>query len=292
MTSRTIHPARPAFTLIELLVVMGIILALASLTLVIGGRVLDSRKAATTEQMVTGLDGILEMYVQDRRGAMPPPPGPEWWINDNGQAPQNNGWDDLTSGFAEITNRYGGAAVSDVTVDNDITPVTDQDPVTGEREYIRPTSGLFTYQVRGSSGADEALGRFPSTQLAPIRATGMVAVIDAWGDAKEPQYRHILYVHPSNQRAQQLYGFCQNGRPYFLSAGPDGIYGSVHDLPNKTARNELRRYGTAQAGPYRTWDGERVAKFFREAKADNVASYPVRETPVVTGADLQLNPER
>jgi len=285
MTSRTIHPARPAFTLIELLVVMGIILALASLTLVIGGRVLDSRKAATTEQMVTGLDGILEMYVQDRRGVMPPPTFKPGDLDENLQA------QDLGNALSEVANRYF-FSVAENPVDNDIVPVTVSNPITGQQEFIRPSSGLFTYQVRGSAGVDEALGRFPSTQLAPLGSTGMVAVIDAWGDAKEPQYRHILYVHPSNQRAQQLYGFCQNGRPYFLSAGPDGIYGSVHDLPNKTVRNELRRYGTAQAGPYRTWDGERVAKFFREAKADNVASYPVRETPVVTGADLQLNPER
>ena len=276
--------ARRGFSLIELLVVIGIILVLTTISVVVGNRVIDSRKAATTQQIITGLDGVLETYIQERSGSVPaynPAALLDLWASIPDSEP--------TSIVERIRHRYGDKQVDGVpTFENDITPVTDTpNPATGEVDFIRPSSAMFAAQVRGVAGVNEAFGRFPSSRLVPFPGdTGMVAVLDAWSDSVTPDRGHILYVHPSNQRAQQLYGYCQNGRPYFLSAGGDGIYGSIHDIESRADRDRVRN----RRRPFQT--SEEIVAFFQKARADNVTSYEVRPSPIGPDADLQINPEQ
>lgn len=285
-TRRTIEARRSAFTLIELLVVIGIIVLLTAITLAVGPSVLDARKSSTSEQIITGLDGVLETYIQERGGAVPLDPGPAFfrlWDDNIPQALGNPNESDL-----ERTRAFYGNESNLENFDTDIVPVT----ANSEREFIRPSSMMFLYQAKGVSGVDDSIGSIPSSRLVQIFAedadnnpVSLTGVLDAWGNAARPYERHILYVHPSNERAQQLYGYCQNGRPYFLSAGADGVYGSVHDL-SSSLREQARR----GEGPFRSDDDKK--RFFEKARADNVTSYEVRPSPIAPGADLQLNPEQ
>jgi hypothetical protein len=78
----------------------------------------------------------------------------------------------------------------------------------------------------------------------------------------------VLYVHPGNSLAQDLYGKCINGRPYFMSAGPDKRYGLTIEVPDAVTPEEKRRLAVTYMadniysytpGPART-DGNFVAR--------------------------------
>lgn len=283
-TRRTIEARRSAFTLIELLVVIGIIVLLTAITIAVGPSVLDARKSSTSEQIITGLDGILETYIQERGGAVPPDPSAaflELW-----QAIPPALGNPNESDLERMRAFYGDQSNFE-NVDTDIVPVTNT-----EEEFIRPSSMMFLFQAKGVSGVDAAIGNIPSSRLVQVFAedadnnpVSLTGVLDAWGNATRPYERHILYVHPSNERAQQLYGYCQNGRPYFLSAGADGVYGSIHDLTSS-----LRQQARLSEGPFQSDEDKK--RFFEKARADNVTSYEVRPSPIAPGADLQLNPEQ
>ncbi|MGP1308618.1 MAG: type II secretion system protein [Phycisphaerales bacterium] len=262
------------FSLIELLVVIGIILILVTVVVVAGRRVLASRQEATTQQIIAGLDNILEVYIQER-GEIPPYNEAalvDLWVSG---VPDDTGPNYIRAYYGDRSD------TGNASIDSDIQPLT------SDGEFIRPSSAIFTYQVRGTAGVNEALGSIPESQVVTIPGdTGMVAILDAWGDSLVPYQRHILYVHPSNERAQQLYGYCQSNRPYFLSAGADGIYGSIHDLPSSADRLRMRN----RAEPYDTL--EKIVEFFEEARADNITSYDVRPAPIPDDAQLQLRPEQ
>lgn len=281
---RTSEARRGAFTLIELLVVIGIIVLLTTITITVGPRVLDARKSSSSEQILTGLDGILETYIQERGGAVPPDPGPAFLILWEDRIPQALG--NPNESDLERIRAFYGDTNNFKNIDTDIVPITASD------EFIRPSSMMFLYQAKGVSGVDQAIGNIPSSRLIQIftedaedNPVALTGVVDAWGSSSRPYERHILYVHPSNERAQQLYGYCQNGRPYFLSAGADGVYGSVHDLSSS-----LREQARLSAGPFQSDEAKK--RFFENARADNVTSYEVRPSPIAPGADLQLNPEQ
>lgn len=282
-TRLTVAARRNAFTLIELLVVIGIVVLLTTITVAVGPSVLDARKSSTSEQIITGLDGILETYIQERGGSLPPNPGPAffdlWQSIPPALGNPNEADLERMRAFYGNQSNFNGA-------DTDIVPVTVND------EFIRPSSMMFLYQSRGVRGVDAAIGNIPSSRLVQVFAeddndnpVSITGVLDAWGDGRRPYERHILYVHPSNERAQQLYGYCQNGRPYFLSAGADGVYGSIHDL-SFPLREQARR------GQGRFSTDEDKKRFFERARADNITSYEVRPSPIAPGADLQLNPEQ
>jgi prepilin-type N-terminal cleavage/methylation domain-containing protein len=285
VTSTILHTSRrAAFTLIELLIVIGVIVLLASITLAVGPRLLDSRKESATEQIITGLDGMLETYIHpDISEAymalweeIPPPvTQPE------------------TSDIERTRAQYGNADSYPPSNENDRPWDTYfEDPNSGDRYPLRPSSSMFFYQARGISEIDNALGQMPPSRLAQVfgedvdgNPFDLTAVMDAWGNASRPYERHILYVHPANQRAQQLYGYCQNNRPYFLSAGADGVYGSIQDLPY-SRRLQI-------AGAVAPFDSdERVVEFFRKSLDDNITSYEVRPAFIADDAEIQLNPEQ
>ncbi len=279
---------RAAFTLIELLIVIGVIVLLAAITLAVGPRLFDSRKEAVTEQIVTTLDGMLETYIQERQGNIPPDIS-DAYISLWEEIPAPTS-DPENSDLERTRSNYGDADQHPPSGEDD-RPWTPYFQDAADKKFpLRPSSSMFLYQARGLSEIDNALGQMPPSRLAQVfgeDADGnpfdLTAVLDAWGDAARPYERHVLYVHPANQRAQQLYGYCQNNRPYFLSAGADGIYGSIQDLPYP------RRRGIQDdEAPYN--DNARVVQIFRDALDDNITSYEVRPAFITETADLQKNP--
>jgi prepilin-type N-terminal cleavage/methylation domain-containing protein len=290
VTSATLNTSRrTAFTLIELLIVIGVIVLLAAITLAVGPRLLDSRRESVTEQIITALDGMLETYITERQGNIPPDINNtyvELWEDVRTPVSTTELW---TSDVERARSRYGNM---------DMFPPPDADDrpwdivhtVGSERFPLRPSSSMFLYQARGITDIDTALGQMPASRLTQVfgedsegNPFDLTAVLDAWGNADRPYERHILYVHPANQRAQQLYGYCQNNRPYFLSAGADGVYGTIQDL--SVAR---RKQITNNIAPFDSDD--RVVEFFRKSLEDNITSYEVRPALIADDAALQKNP--
>ena len=70
-------------------------------------------------------------------------------------------------------------------------------------------------------------------------------------------------MHPDNEVAQALYGRCLNERPYFVSAGPDGLFGTTDEI-----KGICRSAGNSGASP------EEVEKAIA-ALDDNIYSYEV-----------------
>src|SRR5690606_36743971 len=91
----------------------------------------------------------------------------------------------------------------------------------------------------------------------------------------------IYYVHPNNRRsradasldeypdAQELYGACVNGRPYFFSAGPDGFYGHPDELASIINYYGMQPHSGGES------DEEFWNRALLEARKDNLYSMPV-----------------
>ena len=70
-------------------------------------------------------------------------------------------------------------------------------------------------------------------------------------------------MHPDNELAQALYGRCLNERPYFVSAGPDGLFGTTDEI-----KRVCRTSASSGASP------EEVERAIA-ALEDNIYSYEV-----------------
>lgn len=294
MTIAISNPSRrAAFTLIELLIVIGVIVLLASITLAVGPRLLDSRRESASEQVITALDGMLETYITERQGNIPPDINNDFvelWADV--LTPTSASEPSITD-IERTRSRYGNADMFPPP-DEDDRPMQPyfEDPASNKKFPLRPSSAMFLYQARGIGDIDTAIGQMPASRLAQVfgedsegNPFDLTAVLDAWGNASRPYERHILYVHPANQRAQQLYGYCQNNRPYFLSAGADGVYGSIQDLSFNRRRQIDNRIAPFDSNA-------RVVELFRDALDDNITSYEVRPAFIAEDADLQKNPEQ
>jgi len=196
MTHRRTTQSRAGFTLLELLIVIGIITLLVGVLLAVGLRAIRSQDERATKNVLISLDRALSEYI-------------------------------LVAGSIPKYNAQAYAQVPGP----DNTPGLD-----------RPDSSVFIRQATGYGEVDAIIRGIPERFLIttvtgpesdPIAGDTTPSVIDAWAVVDElwqapfpvAAQQLVYYVHPENVIAQELFGRCVNGRPYFMSAGPDRKYG-------------------------------------------------------------------
>lgn len=267
---------RAGFTLLELLVVVGIIAILAGITFTIGPRVLGDQKKRATQNMLATLDRVLDEYLQSSGGQHPPfstdtgflrntfanIPGPDVAVGGGGSQ------GDQLNSFAAYGSGDNGVTVSRYSASGGV----------GESYPRMPTAASFLRQIRGAGQTDAILNGIPSrflVQSVRVPESGQIDpsdvsanVVDGWGAKADwgdpfPLFDGVpvLFVHPRNALAQELYGRCVNGRGYFMSAGGDRRYG----VTNQFTSDPLN---PAQRNPQFAADAVK-------ALDDNLYSYPV-----------------
>ena len=242
ITAREPRAAR-AFTLIELLTVIAVISILLTIVLVAGSGVLADQRVKLTKNVLINLDRALDEYITSV-GAVP-----AYGVVDESNNPYRK-----VPGDDNNVQAYGTG--------------------TSNKHCARPDAAAFIKQTRGYGMVDGIITGIPErflrlTVTAPnspntVEGDPTPSVVDAWSSTGWPagengdafaieQQQVIYYVHPDNTLAQDLFGQCVNRRPYFMSAGPDKLYG----LTNEPLR-----------------DGATVEEAESFTK-DNVYSYPV-----------------
>jgi prepilin-type N-terminal cleavage/methylation domain-containing protein len=269
--SRQRAPQR-AFTLIEILISISVIVILVAIVSVVGSGALSGQKAAQTRGLLYSLDRALEEY-ELAAGSFPryrtaeylQRPGPAWANPDlSGAGPDTDNTSVTGKAYATAPDINTGVNI---------------------QHHRKPSAGVFIAQARGVTEADAIITSLPSTLLAitprrnPLPAgqsedLNAVTVLDGWSKPIEQwqsakngttpvypalQQSYIVYVHPENTVAQALYGTCKGGRPYFMSAGPDGLVGLRDETDPLFPGEDATKYK------------DRIHK----ALQDNVYSYPV-----------------
>jgi prepilin-type N-terminal cleavage/methylation domain-containing protein len=256
-----VSPGRAGFTLIELLIVLGIIALLVSITLVVGGQVMNSGKKTLTQDTLRVLDTSLEAYVKSNE-TNPDPWAPKLDLLPSGPQTDAN----VRFPAADARDAANGMMINSV--------------------------GVYLVQASKVPAAKVAAGAIPSKLVTQLDAYGQpgttqntfTTVLDAWG-------KPIRYVHPAfqgtitgdataansqptqpratdqilgslpattpaqsyaipNLRRNHIQtspvptnpqdwpdsdgGTCVGGRPYFYSAGPDGLVGFIQPQGTST----------------------------------------------------------
>lgn len=246
------------FSLLELLVVITIIALLMGLVVAAGSGILGNQKVKQAKDLLSTLDRALTDYMVENND-QPPPYVASGYVNTPG-----TGYHATQGGMNDMGNPDGW-------------------PNLDGTDYPRhPDAAVFIRQAQGIGAIDEIMSGIGERWLVStpeadasasddptspsyLAADATPSVLDPWSDPavwRAPWpivgvdgVATIYYVHPRNELAQRLYGRCVGGRPYFFSAGPDGIYGSTTHL---------------------SADGTRDAAFIQAAVdglADNVYSY-------------------
>lgn len=283
---RTIpRPARRrAFTLIELLVVVTIILVLLGLITGVGIRVLQHQRVGVTQGVLSALDRALEEYMNLNAGKPP-----RYVFEDYLFVP---GPDVSAGGSPYYFRTY---------------PRDNPGP---QPYPMRPDAAVFLRAAMGHgqvqsivSGIGAAFVRITTTPHYPTDVGGLPptsqwnrdtdvtpSVVDSWADSgwqepwpmiEDPNFASVagnprtlqqlvFYVHPENVIAQALYGKCESGRPYFMSAGPDLFYGISYEHPYAAAHHGM------SVGDYGNDDAKFRQAVMKKSRQDNVYSYPVK----------------
>jgi prepilin-type N-terminal cleavage/methylation domain-containing protein len=205
---------RPAFTLIEMMIVIALIGLLAALTLGISSSVLRNSEIRQTENALR----ILSMAMQE-------------WELEKGRSmefqgvPVNNDtgmYDLLASGFIDYPG-FGGAGITNETM----------------ASAMKSRAVSFAYVLSQSESAKSVLSKIESDLM--DKDNDGPFVIDAWGNPIGVVFPGKYYydVFPGgNMFAEDAsgdltvrddvedgLGSCINQMPYYVSAGPDGIWG-------------------------------------------------------------------
>ena len=217
------------FTLVEMLAVITIIALLVGIVGGVGVTVISGRKVSATKNVLTTLDRALEEYISFARV----PPRYDWRDYENVPGP------DVQPGFGEDGVQFFPTFAGAVHVS-------------------RPDASVFIRQASPTGQVASIIGAMGESFLRPtigpdlspgsVGADPTPSVVDAWAEDEWRNHydstettkrwyplnqRLIYYVHPANEFAQAAYGRCVAGRPYFFSAGPDGLYGLRSDIVNK-----------------------------------------------------------
>lgn len=239
------------FTLIELLIVIVVILVLMAIVLGASRRIFTGQEERATKNLLITLDRALSEYISVQNA----PPKYDAFLFENTPS------EDFEEKGDSENDRNGDGFK--------------EYPSGGTEHAMRPDASVFIRQTRGYGEVDSIINGIDSRFLqTTITGSGtnandpaadptpsivdMAAIDDAsW---KEKGYASlaqtiILYVHPGNPLAQDLYGKCLNGRPYFVAAGPDKKFGIRAEFRDVTA------------------DADEQLKLAEKALADNIYSY-------------------
>lgn len=242
MTRKTCTSRPRGFTLLEMLIVISIIIILVAIVVGAGVGVVGGRKKSVTQNVLLTLDRALAEYIQINSAP------PAFRAYDYAETPGL----DLLPGDKENSPN----------VDNDKQAVVGSSfafteyPANSNNYLPRyPDSAVFIRQVQGYGDVDSILSGLERwlqpTGSSPVR--GAYGTTQTRADETTPSVRDdwsddswrggldssdwpiltgnlVLYVHPSNHIAQALFGRCKNGRPYFMSAGPDGKFGTTNEF--------------------------------------------------------------
>lgn len=235
--------ARRGFTLVELIIVVAVTAVLVSIALGVGTLVTVNGQRAATQNVLVSLDRTLQEYI-DQIDAIPPFV-PEAY--------------ERVPGESSVLTSY--------------TLGTGSEARTFEHPR-RPDASVFIEQTTGVGVAGDIIAGLPERFRVPTiniasngfgeRPTGTAdaipTIVDVWADEawnrpwEITQQQIIYFVHPDNFLAQDLFGQCVNGRPYFISAGPDRLYGLSDDFAGVVEDS---------------YEG------VLEAQEDNLTSYPI-----------------
>ncbi|MEM8834661.1 MAG: type II secretion system protein [Planctomycetota bacterium] len=266
---------RRAFTLVELLVTVTVIVILTGIVLGVGASVIGGQKGRVTQSILLTLDRAYQEFV-DTGGRLTYPLDPANIADPESYYAVPGETSRLFESYNPVSSRQHplrpDAAVA----------LRQMLTVRSVQDIVAEIPSQFTISTTVATGSDKERDPTPS-------------VLDAWADpdlwpvdilsteingtdpyplydtAGRTYMTTIYFVFPStparsaqqpntfqegNIAAEFLYGKAVNQRPYFMSAGPDGLYGLAQEFPDS---------GDAEA-----------TRLAFEAVQDNLYSYPVQ----------------
>jgi len=263
---RGIARSRFAFSILEMLIVISVMVILIALIAGAGVQVMEAQRERNTKNILTTLDRALEEYYAVQ-GVIP-----DFSIDPDDSAR-------LERLYLDVPGMNPGGAF-------------EQFVTFGMVDYpVRPDASVFLHQAEGFDTVREILeaippkfllltlegGSYPSDAVEAAKEEP--SLIDAWGRVVwndvpvQGVQQFIYYVHPKNRVAQDLYGKCINGRPYFFSAGKDKFYGHPSEI-------DLIK------GTYTDVDLADDAALLRRARKDNIYSYEGIDTAFEIRSDI------
>jgi prepilin-type N-terminal cleavage/methylation domain-containing protein len=203
---RTHISVRRGFTLLEVLIAVSVIVILIAAVFGVGQQVITRKKVSQTKGVLSSLDRALEEYRIESRVL------PRLDTDDY----LDRLWRDESGGQSPVVNDNTGQ-----------TFLGGVDTYRGEDFAWLPNAAYFLYLAEGYENIDAIIGGIPSQFTRTVQIDNGIfrtQMLDAWDN-------QILFVTPDNPLAQAIFGECPSDRPYFMSPGPDGHYGTPLDVP-------------------------------------------------------------